>query len=127
MEIENKHDLITGNGRTSLSSPIPILLTVRELHDGGIEHDVTKIAIHLDRSRFEPHVATYHPEGMRFQELRRANIPILHIPMISLMSPTAISAAMRVRRYVREHGIRLVHAFDSSVVCVCLLYTSRCV
>jgi glycosyltransferase involved in cell wall biosynthesis len=96
--------------------PIPILLTVRELHHGGIEHDVTKIAIHLDRSRFEPHVASYQAEGIRFDELTRAGVPILHLPVSSLKSPTALSAAMRIRRYIREHAIRVVHAWDPSAV-----------
>src|SRR6266403_829241 len=96
--------------------PSPILLTVRELHHGGIEHDGTKIAIHLDRSRFEPHVASYHVEGMRFDDLTRAGVPILHLPVSSLKSPTALSAAMGMRRYIREHAIRLVHAYDPSAV-----------
>ncbi len=98
--------------------PIPILLTVRELHHGGIERDVTKIALKIDRSRFEPHVASYQAEGMRFEELSRAGVPLLHVPLTSLKSPTAFSAAMRVRRYIREHGIRLTHAYDSSAVFV---------
>jgi len=114
--IELQQDMATGAGTTTLATPIPILLTVRELHHGGIEHDVTKIAIHLDRSRFEPHVATYHAEGMRFDELTRAGVPILHLPVSSLKSPTALSAAMRMRRYIREHAIRLVHAYDPSAV-----------
>ena len=37
---------------------IPVMLTVRELDQGGIERDVTKIATHLDPARFEPHVAS---------------------------------------------------------------------
>ena len=108
--------MTNGAGNTSQSKPVSILLTVRELHHGGIEHDVTKIAIHLDRSRFEPHVASYHAEGMRFEELTRAGVPILHLPISSLKSPAALSAAMRMRRYIREHKIRLVHAFDTSAV-----------
>ena len=116
MVTEVQQDMATGNGSTTPATPIPILLTVRELHHGGIEHDVTKIAIHLDRSRFEPHVASYHAEGMRFEELTRAGVPILHVPVSSLKSPTALSAVMRMRRYVREHKIRLVHAFDTSAV-----------
>jgi glycosyltransferase involved in cell wall biosynthesis len=107
-----------GNGGTSPAKPIPILLTVRELHDGGIERDVTKIALKIDRSRFEPHVASYQAEGMRFEELSRAGIPFLHVPLSSLKSSTALYAAMRVRRYIREHGIRLVHAYDPSAVFV---------
>ena len=101
---------------TGMSKPVPILLTVRELNCGGIERDVTKIALEIDRSRFEPHVASYQAKGMRFEELNRAGIPFLHVPFSSLKSPTAVSAAMRVRRYIKEHGIRLVHAYDSSAV-----------
>jgi glycosyltransferase involved in cell wall biosynthesis len=114
--IEVQQDVATGNGSTTPATPIPILLTVRELHHGGIEHDVTKIAIHLDRSRFEPHVASYRVEGIRFEELTRAGVPILHLPVSSLKSPTVLSAVMRMRRYIREHKIRLVHAYDTSAV-----------
>lgn len=41
--------------------PIPVLITVRELDQGGVERDVTKIAMHLDRSRFQPHVEPSTP------------------------------------------------------------------
>jgi glycosyltransferase involved in cell wall biosynthesis len=93
-------------------------MTVREIHIGGIERDVTKIALKIDRSRFEPHVASYQAEGMRFDELNRAGVPFLHLPLRSLKSTTALSAAIRLRRYIKEHGIRLVHAYDSSAVFV---------
>jgi glycosyltransferase involved in cell wall biosynthesis len=116
--IEDQRVMATGNGTTIRARPIPILLTVRELNHGGIERDVTKIALTLDRSRFQPHVASYRAEGMRFEELSRAGIPFLHVPLASLKSPTALSAALRVLRYIRAHGIRLTHAFDSSAVFV---------
>lgn len=101
-----------------MSKPVPILLTVRELNTGGIECDVTKIATHLDRSQFEPHVACYFTGGIRYEELRRAGVPILHLPVTSLKSPATWSAAFQMRRYIREHGIRLVHAYDTSAVFV---------
>jgi glycosyltransferase involved in cell wall biosynthesis len=102
----------------NLNNPVPVLLTVRELNTGGIEHDVTKIAIHLDRSRFEPHVACYETGGIRFEELRLAGVPILHLPVSSLKSPSAFFAAILMRRYIREHRIRLAHAYDASAVFV---------
>ena len=102
----------------NLNNPVPVLLTVRELNTGGIEHDVTKIAIHIDRSRFEPHVACYQAGGIRFEELRLAGVPILHLPVSSLKSPSAFLAAIRMRRYIREHRIRLAHAYDASAVFV---------
>jgi glycosyltransferase involved in cell wall biosynthesis len=110
--------MATGNGKPSPPKPIPILLTVRELHHGGIERDVTKIALTLDKSRFQPHVASYQAKGMRFEELSRAGIPFLHVPLASLKSASALSAALRVMCYIREHGIRLMHAYDSSAVFV---------
>jgi glycosyltransferase involved in cell wall biosynthesis len=116
--IEDQRVMAIGNGNTIPARPIPILLTVRELNHGGIERDVTKIALTLDKTRFQPHVASYRAEGMRFEELSHAGIPFLHVPLSSLKSPTALSAALRVLRYIRAHGIRLTHAYDSSAVFV---------
>jgi glycosyltransferase involved in cell wall biosynthesis len=118
MAIEVQQGVATGNGSTSQPKPIPILLTVRELNLGGIERDVTQIALKIDRSRFEPHVASYQTGGLRFDELSNAGVPFLHVPLTSLKSPSAVSAVIRMRRYIREHGIRLVHAYDSSAVFV---------
>jgi glycosyltransferase involved in cell wall biosynthesis len=53
---------------------------------------------------------------MRFEELHHAGVPVLHLPVTSLKSPTALVAAIRMRRYIRKHGIRLVHAYDPSAV-----------
>jgi glycosyltransferase involved in cell wall biosynthesis len=118
MGTEHQQYLEMGNGGASVAKPIPILLTVRELNSGGIERDITKIALNIDRLRFEPHVASYQAEGLRFEELSRAGIPFLHVPLSSLKSPQALSAAVRVRRYIRKHGIRLVHAYDSTAAFV---------
>src|ERR1700688_2192186 len=121
----SKHLLATGllgaprpEDPTVRPRPVPVLLTVRELHYGGIQRDVTKIAMGLDRTRFEPHVAAYQIDGLRVEELGRAGVPVLHVPMTSLKSPSAIFAALRMGSYIRKHGIRLVHAFDTSAVIV---------
>src|SRR5216684_4959487 len=100
VHIVSRHQraIATGNDTTGSTKPIPVLLTVRELHHGGIERDVSKIALTLDRSRFEPHVASYQAEGMRFEELSRAGVPLLHLPVTSFKSPTTLTAAMRMRR-----------------------------
>jgi glycosyltransferase involved in cell wall biosynthesis len=95
---------------------IPVLLMVRELDQGGVERDVAKIATHLDPQRFEPHVASYRSDGMRYEELRAAGVPLLHIPLESIFSARALRAALRLRRYLRDHGIRILHAYDVSGV-----------
>src|SRR5450631_110515 len=93
---------------------IPILLMVRELDQGGVERDVAKIAMHMDRSRYLPHVATFIPRGFRYEELRAADIPILHLPVTSVRSPSVVGNILKFRRYVRDHGIQLVHSYDPS-------------
>lgn len=85
---------------------------VRELDIGGCERDLAKMALHLDRTRFDPHVACYIDTGLRARELRDAGIPVLRLPVRSLMSFSLFEGAAAMRRYIREHGIRLVHAFD---------------
>lgn len=96
--------------------PVPILLTVRELDQGGIERDIARIATHLDRSRFEPHVASYFSHGIRYQELRRAGVPLLHLPVRTFASPRILRHAWTLGRYIRRHRIQLVHSWDTSGV-----------
>jgi glycosyltransferase involved in cell wall biosynthesis len=95
-----------------------VLLAVRELGLGGIERDVTKLALGFDRSRYLPFVASYKPEGPRYQELEAAKIPILHLKMSSLLSLGSLKAAAQLARFVRRHRIRIVHSFDPSSVFV---------
>ena len=89
---------------------------VRELGLGGIERDVTKLALGIDRTRFTPYVATYKPEGPRYEELRMADVPVLHLEFPSLLSVQAIRAAAKFGGFVRRHKIQIVHAFDPSSV-----------
>jgi glycosyltransferase involved in cell wall biosynthesis len=96
-----------------LPRPWPILLLVRKLDHGGCERDLSKIALGLDRSMFEPHVGCFLPEGIRVGELRDAGIPIVHLPVTSFKSRSAIRGARMLRRYIRENRIELVHAFDA--------------
>lgn len=96
--------------------PVPVLLAVRELNCGGIERDVTNIALKLDRTRFVPHVAAYSARGLRYQELKVAGVPVLELPIRSLASSSAIRAAFKASQYIRRHGIRVVHAWDPTAV-----------
>jgi glycosyltransferase involved in cell wall biosynthesis len=86
----------------------------RELDQGGVERDVAKIAMHLDRARFTPHVATYCAKGLRYEELRAAGVPILHVPLGSMISTNCIRCVLKFRRYIKEHRIRVVHSYDPS-------------
>jgi glycosyltransferase involved in cell wall biosynthesis len=79
---------------------------------GGSERQMTEIAKALDRSRFTPHVGCFRRQGMRGAELAAAGVPIVHFPVDSFASFRAMAEARNLRRYIRRHGIRLVHTFD---------------
>lgn len=91
---------------------IGVLLMTRDLDQGGVQRDVVKIATHLDRARFEPHVGTFIVGGIREQELRNAGIPILHLPVGAILSKSGIQGAKQLARYVQEHSIQVLHAYD---------------
>ncbi len=97
--------------------PIPVLLMARELGQGGSERQLVEIAKALDRSRFAVHVGCFRPEGFRSAELASEGIPIVRFPVYSLQSFSAVRGAWQLGRYIRRHGIRLVHAFDTPMNC----------
>jgi glycosyltransferase involved in cell wall biosynthesis len=84
----------------------------RSLGPGGSERQLAETAKALDRRLFSPHVACVEASGFRFAELRQRGIPILELPMHSFLGRDAWKAAGRLRRYLRDNCIRLVHPFD---------------
>ena len=90
----------------------PVLLMASALDAGGSERQIGEIAKALDRSRFEPHVGCFRPEGMRAHELEMAGVPIVHFPVHSFASWSAVSAVFSLARYIHRHKIRLIHTFD---------------
>ena len=96
--------------------PVHVLLMVRELDRGGVEGEVEKLALTLDPSRFSPHVAAYYAQGLRYEKLVSAGIPILHLPVRKLASLDTLRLALKLRDYIRAHNIRIVHSYDASGV-----------
>ena len=90
----------------------PVLILVRQLGEGGCERDAAKLAIGLDRRRFEPHVAVFYSGGFRSAEVAAAGVPILSLPVRSFLNATAWEGARELGSYIRQHRIRLVHALD---------------
>jgi glycosyltransferase involved in cell wall biosynthesis len=94
------------------TTPVPVLLMARELGLGGTERQMTEIALSMDRSRFQPHVGCFRPEGIRGDELRTAGIPVAQFAVRSFYRPSAWTAARAMGLYLRRHNIDLVHTFD---------------
>jgi L-malate glycosyltransferase len=97
----------------SLSTPkIPILLMARELDIGGSERQMTEVAKRLDPSVFATHVGCFRPAGVRGDELRDSGVSIVQLPVYSYASRAAFREAAHLIRYIRDHGIRIVHTWD---------------
>ena len=95
-----------------MKKPIPVLLMVGTLGPGGTERQAVEVAKNLDPARFTPHVACFDASGFRAQELRERGIPILELPLRSLLSRSYLISANLLRGYLHTHAIRLVHSFD---------------
>jgi L-malate glycosyltransferase len=85
---------------------------VQSLNHGGCERDAAKIALGLDRSRFEPHVGILREGGFRVPEVRAGGVPVTHFPVSSFMNASVLRAARSMGAYIHQHGIQLLHAFD---------------
>jgi L-malate glycosyltransferase len=95
-----------------MRQPRPILLMVRALTQGGSERQMASVAQSLDRARFNPRVGVFIDKGIRADELRSAGVPIVHFPVSSFASFDVLRQGWRLRRYIIEHNIELVHSFD---------------
>jgi len=91
--------------------PYPVLLMARELGIGGCERDLAKLALGLDRTKYIPHAGCFR-EGFRAPELRAAGIPIPLFPVTSFVNASLWKGVWALRRYVKQHGIVLIHGFD---------------
>jgi L-malate glycosyltransferase len=108
-----------------MNRPAPVLFVIHSLGHGGMERQVAALARTLDRQQYEPHVAAVL-DGFRAEEMRREGISILNIPIRSFFDPGTVSLARYLRRYIRKHGIRLVHMFDPGLSLVTMAAARSC-
>ena len=92
---------------------IPVMLATQLLDTGGSERQTRQIAVALDRSRFDVHLAFFRPEDDRERELQAAGVKTVFVPLYSYMSAGALKSALKLRRYLKDNRIQLLHAFDN--------------
>ena len=93
--------------------PVPIMLVSHLLDTGGSERQMRQLAVALDRSRWDVHVAFFRPEPDRERELNAAGVNTVFIPVYSYTSIDTVRSVMKLRRYLKDHKIQLLHAFDN--------------
>lgn len=105
------------NNETYAPGRIPVLMMAQKLGwGGGIERDISKFARHVADYGIDAHVACFQSGGVRWSEIENAGIPIVRIPVTSFKSPSIIFSANVLRRYITEHKICIVHAFDKATM-----------
>lgn len=89
-----------------------VLLCVRTLGSGGTERQAAAMAMTLGEYGYQTQVCCGEDGGFRAAELRERGIPIFVNPVQGLYRPATLRAAWRLRQYLRQERIGLVHTFD---------------
>jgi glycosyltransferase involved in cell wall biosynthesis len=83
----------------------------QQLGPGGTERQLAESAMMLDRKRFQPWVA-YMRTGFLRDELARAGVGLIELPVTSFLSPSLLRESWHLRSHLRQKRIQLVHTFD---------------
>ena len=92
---------------------IPIALSTQALDGGGSETQLRQTAMALDRERFDVHVVYYRTNDERHQELTKSGVEAQYFPLNSFASPQTLKVGNALRTYLKQHNIKLLHAFDN--------------
>lgn len=92
---------------------IKILFTIPNFDTAGSGKAMLKIALGLDSSLFEPHVACFHSRGAFYKEVEATGIPIHIYPFTTEMRPIhkGLSKCWEISRFFKRHGFHLIHSF----------------
>ena len=90
---------------------IKLLKMLTNFHIGGTERQVANLALGIDASRFDLHLACLRHSGELLEELETLRVPRPEFRIGSLYSPKTLWQAMRLARYVRRNLIQIVHSY----------------
>jgi L-malate glycosyltransferase len=80
---------------------------------GGQERQTVLNVRTMDRTRFEPVVATLHDDGEHLEDLAAAGVrPFVFDVGRGMIRPNTVLQLARLVRFIQQEGIRIVHAQD---------------
>ncbi|HEX9052081.1 MAG TPA: glycosyltransferase [Anaeromyxobacter sp.] len=96
-----------------MTRPVKVLVFQNRFRLGGQERQTVLNVRTMDRSRFEPVVASLHLDGEHLADLAAIGIqPVVFDLGRSMLRPNTALLVARVARFLRANGIALVHAQD---------------
>ena len=87
---------------------IRIAFLITDLDTGGAERNLATLAKGLDRSRFEPVVASLKPPGRIGEELAAAGVPVINLGMTNRLN---FFGFRRLVRWLRETKPQVLHTW----------------
>ena len=93
------------------STKIKLLQILTNFHIGGTERQVANLALGIDSSHFDLHLACLWHSGELLAELEALRAPRPEFRIGRLYSPKTLWQGFRLARYVRRNLIQIVHSF----------------
>jgi glycosyltransferase involved in cell wall biosynthesis len=93
------------------SKKIALLQMLTNFHIGGTERQVANLALGIDPSHFDLHLACLRHSGELLAELETLPVPRSEFRIGPLYSPKTLWQGIRLAHYVRRNLIQIVHSF----------------
>jgi L-malate glycosyltransferase len=88
-----------------------VLMMLTSFQIGGTERQVINVALGLDRSRFDLHLASIHRYGPLLEEVKSLEVPQRSFEITSFYRPSTFMQALRLAWYIRKNRIQIVHTY----------------
>lgn len=93
------------------SNKIRLLEMLTNFHIGGTERQVANLALGIDASHFDLHLACLRHSGELLAELETLPVPRSEFRIGRLYSPKTLWQGIRLAQYVRRNLIQIVHSY----------------
>lgn len=97
--------------RITQSKRIKLLQMLTNFHIGGTERQVANLALGIDPSFFDLHLACLRHSGELLPELETLQVPRPEFRIGRLYSPKTFWQGIRLAHYVRRNRIQIVHSY----------------
>jgi glycosyltransferase involved in cell wall biosynthesis len=90
---------------------IKLLKMLTSFHIGGTERQVVNLALGIDPSRFDLHLACLRCSGSLLGELKSLQVPRPEFRIGRFYNPRTFWQGMRLAQYIRKNRIQIVHSY----------------
>ncbi len=90
---------------------IKLLKMLTSFHIGGTERQVVNLALGIDPSRFDLHLACLRCSGTLLGELKTLQVPRPEFRIGRFYNPRTFWQGIRLAQYIRKNRIQIVHSY----------------